>query len=90
MSLIDVLSEYKKEMNINNQLKEVGLINSWDEIAGKAIASRTTKIYIKNRCLYIHLSSSVVRNEMIMMREVIKARINEKAGEELISDIILK
>jgi len=87
---MDVLAEYKREMNIEGRLKEVEVINSWDEIAGRAIASRTKKIYIKDKNLVIHLNSSVVRNELMMMREIIKSRINEKAGEELVSSIILK
>lgn len=90
MSIIDVLSEYKKEMKIEGRLKEVEVLNSWEEIAGRAIAARTKKIYIKDKNLIIHLTSSVVRNELLMMREVIRARVNEQAGEELVTTIILK
>jgi len=90
MSLVDVLAEYKREMNIEGRLKEVEIINSWEEIAGRAIAARTKKIYIRNRELVIHLTSSVVRNELMMMKEIIRARINERAGEELVINIILK
>jgi len=90
MSLVDVLAEYKREMNIEGRLKEVEIINSWEEIAGRAIAVRTKKIYIRNRELVIHLTSSVVRNELMMMKEIIRARINERAGEELVINIILK
>ena len=43
MLVSEVLREYKKEMRIDNKLKEVELINSWEEIAGQAIARRTTK-----------------------------------------------
>jgi len=90
MSLVDVLSEYKKEMKIESRLKEVEVLNSWEDIAGRAIAARTKKIYIKDKSLIIHLTSSVVRNELLMMREIIRARVNEKAGEELVTTIILK
>ena len=38
MSVAEVLKEYKREMRIDNKLKEVQLINSWEEIAGSAIA----------------------------------------------------
>lgn len=90
MSLVDVLAEYKREMNIETRLKEVEIINSWEAIAGRAISSRTRKIFIKNNQLHIYLTSSVVRNELMMMRESIKARVNEMAGEEIVSEIILK
>ena len=90
MTITDVLAEYKREMNIEGRLKEVDIINSWELIVGKAIASRTTRIYINGRVLHIHLSSSVVRNELMMMKETIRERVNEIAGEELVVSIELR
>ena len=77
-------------MNLGGKLSEVNIINSWEEIVGKAISSRTTKIFIKEHILYVYLNSSVVRNELLMLREVLKEKINEKAGSEVIRDIILR
>ncbi len=90
MALSDVLKEYKKEMGIENRLREVELINSWEEIAGKAIARRTSRVYLKGGVLYIQLSSSVVRNELMMMRDTLIQRLNEKAGDELVKSVVLK
>jgi predicted nucleic acid-binding Zn ribbon protein len=90
ISLAEAMKDYIKEMNLEGKLNEVHLINSWEETVGKAIASRTTKIYIKNRVLYVHLNSSVVRNELLMLRETLKDKLNEKAGSEVITDIVLR
>jgi hypothetical protein len=90
ISLADAVKDYIKEMNLGGKLSEIGVINSWEEIVGKAISSRTSKIYIKNHILYVHLNSSVVRNELLMLRETLKEKLNEKAGSEVIKDIILR
>jgi predicted nucleic acid-binding Zn ribbon protein len=90
ISLAEALKDYIKEMNLEKKLQEVNLVNSWEEIVGKAISSRTTKLYVKDRILFVHLNSSVVRNELLMLREALKDKLNEKAGVELIKDIILK
>jgi predicted nucleic acid-binding Zn ribbon protein len=90
ISLAEAIQDYLKEMNLEDKLKEIGLINSWEEIVGKAIFSRTSKIYIKDHILYIHLNSSVVRNELLMLRQALKEKLNEKAGAEIIKDIVLK
>lgn len=90
MTLSEVLREYRSEMNIDHRLKEVSLINSWENIAGRAIAKRTSRVYLKNGVLYIHLTSSVVRNEMSMARESLREKLNEEAGEELVKEIILR
>lgn len=90
ISLAEAVKDYIKEMNLGEKLSEVGVINSWEEIVGKAISSRTSKIYIKDHILFVHLNSSVVRNELLMFREALKEKLNEKAGSEVIKDIVLR
>jgi predicted nucleic acid-binding Zn ribbon protein len=90
ISLAEALRDYINEMNLGEKLSEVGVINSWEEIVGKAISSRTTRIYIKDHILYVHLNSSVVRNELLMLREVLRGKINEKAGSEVVKDIVFR
>jgi predicted nucleic acid-binding Zn ribbon protein len=90
ISLAEALNDYIKEMNLGQKLSEVAVINSWEEIVGKAISSRTTKIFIKDGVLHVHLSSSVVRNELLMLRESLREKLNKKAGSEVIKDIVLR
>ena len=90
MSISEVLDEYKKEMQIEDKLKEVEIANSWKEIAGIAIARRTSRIYIKGAVLYIHTDSAVVRNELLMIKDTIRNRVNEIAGRELVESVVLR
>jgi predicted nucleic acid-binding Zn ribbon protein len=90
ITLAEALNDYIKEMNLGEKLSEVAVINSWEEIVGKAISSKTTKIYIKDHKLFVHLSSSVVRNELLMLREVLREKLNKNAGTEVIKEIILR
>lgn len=90
ITLAEAVNDYIKEMNLGGKLSEITIINSWEEIVGKVISSKTTKIYIKNHNLYVHLNSSVVRNELLMLREVLREKLNSKAGSEVIKDIILR
>ena len=90
ISLAEAVNDYIKEMNLGGKLSEITIINSWEEIVGKAISSRTTKIFIKDHILYVHLNSSVVRNELFMLREVLREKLNSKAGSEVIKEIVLR
>ncbi|HKK43059.1 MAG TPA: DUF721 domain-containing protein [Bacteroidales bacterium] len=90
ISLAEAMKDYINEMNFSEKLSEAGVLNSWDEVVGKAISLRTKKIYIRDKVLYVHLSSSVVRNELLMLRQELRNKLNEKAGSEVIKDIVLR
>jgi len=90
ITLAEAVKDYLKEMKLDGKLSEVAVINSWEEIVGRAISSRTTKIYIKDHILYVHLKSSVVRNELLMLREELKEKLNQRAGSEVVKEIVLR
>ena len=85
-----VIQAFLKESGLESRLKEVELINSWEEIVGTMISRRTKKVEIKNGKMIIYLQSSVVKNELMMLRESLRNSLNEKAGEEIIKEIVLK
>lgn len=85
-----VLREYLEHMMIDRKLKEVGIVSSWEELMGKAVAHRTKQIYIKDKTLFVHLNSSVLRNELMMMRQSVIDKLNEKAGENIVEKIVLR
>lgn len=90
ISLAEAMQDYIKEMNLGPKLKEISILSSWEEMVGKAISIRTEKVYIKDGVLYVHLKSSIVRNELMMIREALREKLNNQAGEEIIREIILK
>lgn len=90
ITLGEALNDYIREMNLGEKLGEAGVLNAWEEIVGKAISTRTKKIYIKDHILFVHLSSSVVRNELLMLREALRQKLNERAGSEVVKDIVLR
>jgi hypothetical protein len=90
ISLSEAIQDYVKEMNLDGKLTELHVLEAWEEMVGKAITSRTSKIYIKDSILYVHLSSSVVRNELLMLRETLREKLNMKAGKEVIKEIVLR
>ena len=86
----EVIDEYLKNSGLTQKLKKARIINHWEELIGKAIAKRTTSIYIKGKTLFVSLNSSVVKNELMMMRQQIIDTINKRAGETLIEKIVIR
>lgn len=86
----EIVSQLLKELQIDHKLKEVRLINSWNEVLGANIARATSKLFIKHRVLFVYLKSPVVRNELMMLKSGIITSLNEKVGEKIIDDIVFR
>ena len=86
----EVLAKIFDNPKLAKEYKKAKIINSWEKILGKQVARATTKLYIKNRALYVHFSSSIVRNEISMMKQAIIEKLNNIVGEKVINEIILR
>ncbi len=89
-SISDVLRSYTRENKLDRKLNELDLIKSWESVMGKTVARYTGNLYIQNSTLFVETTSPIVRNELLMMREEIRTRLNEVVGEELIKTIVFR
>jgi len=89
-SISSVLKSFVQENNMERKLSELDLIKSWESVMGKTVARYTGNLYIQNSTLFVETTSPIVRNELLMMKEEIRVRLNEIAGTELIRTIIFR
>lgn len=85
-----LLNEFLKSNNLKQSYSEYKIIKNWSLILGKTVDKATKSIYIKDRKLFVKLQSSVLKNELSMMKGDIIKRLNEEAGNEAIVDIIFR
>lgn len=85
-----VIQEYLEALKLKAKLKEVNIIDNWEKLMGPTINKATRNIYFKDHVLYVYLNSSVVRNELLNIKEPLMAKMNQEAGEIIISDIVFK
>jgi predicted nucleic acid-binding Zn ribbon protein len=86
-SLGEAIQRLLKVYKLDAKLNEMNVLDQWEEMFGKAVAARTESLKIMNKVLYVKLSSSVMREELMFGKQVIILRINEKAGAEIITDV---
>ena len=63
------------------------VVAAWSELMGAAVANRTKEIRIQNKKLFLTIDSSVMREELLLGKQIIIQRVNEFAGQEIINDI---
>lgn len=86
----DIVNRLMKAYQLDGKLKEIEVLNKWEEMMGKAVALRTKSLYINGKVLFLELDSSVMREELLNGKSIIIQRVNETAGCELIQDIWFK
>ncbi|GAB1462307.1 DciA family protein [Pedobacter sp. UBA4863] len=79
-----LLNHYK----LRGKFDETGILAMWPEIMGSAVANRTKQIYIHQKKLFVRIESSVVKNELLMVKSAIVDKLNEKSGSQVITDIV--
>ena len=88
--LQDVFARILKAYQWDRKYDELEVLSKWEEMMGKAVAHRTTRLFIENRVLVIELNSSVMREELKFGKEVILQRVNQTAGKSIIDDVWFK
>ena len=87
-SLKEAIEQMLQVYKIKQRYDETAIIASWSELVGTPVANRTKEIFIRNQKLFLRIESSVIKNELMMMRSQIIEKINEKAKGILVDEII--
>jgi hypothetical protein len=88
ITLKEGIDKMLKVYRLKHKMDETSVIALWPEIMGNAVANRTTQIYIAHKKLFVRIESSVIKNDLLMIRTGIIQTMNERAGSEVITEIV--
>ena len=88
--LSDVIRQVLKQQHLDKPLNEKRLMDAWPMVLGTNIMQYTSELSIRNRVLYVKLTSSVLRHDLFISREEIKTSLNKQVGAEVIVDIVFR
>lgn len=86
----DVIRFFLRQEGLESPLNEYRLVQAWNDVVGPAMARYTENLYIKNQTLYVHLTSSVLRQELMMARELLVKNLNQQVGAQVIVNIVFR
>ncbi len=87
-SLKEAIEQMMQVYKIKRKFDETGVIAAWPKLVGKSVANRTKELFIHDKKLFLRIESSVIKNELMIMRTQIIEKINTDAKSELIQEII--
>lgn len=90
-SMSEALSDFfDSNSPLKRKLAEHRAVRAWYELLGEGVANYTRNAYFSRGVLYVQLSSSVLRAELLMSKQGLIEKINAYAGMNIISDIVLR
>ncbi len=76
--------------NLNSGLNNIKVQKLWIEVMGSNVNSYTKEVVLKNKTLYINLSSSILRQELSYGKQKIVDLLNKELGKKIIQKIVLR
>ncbi|GAB3906075.1 hypothetical protein GCM10028803_37880 [Larkinella knui] len=88
VALKDAIGQMLKSYQLQTRFNETYLEAFWEKMMGKAIASRTNRLYVKDRKLHIEINSAPLRSELVIAKQKMIQLINREMGADVLEDVI--
>ena len=86
----ELLNQLFRSPDIAAKIAEGSLPHIWREVVGEVIAAETRQVRFVRGTLYVHISSSVLRTELMMQREALVRSINLRIGSDLVKSLVVQ
>lgn len=89
--LSDALSAFFDEnSSLKMKLAEHRVVRGWRDVLGEGVSKYTREVYLNRSVLYVHLSSAVLRAELMMNKDGLIKKLNDHAEMPVIRDIVFR
>ncbi len=86
--LEEAFQELLKAYRLEGKFREKSLIHDWSSLVGKTIGDRTQSVFIRDKKLFVKITSGPVKREIQMNKTKILRLIEERYGADVIEDLV--
>lgn len=81
---------FEENTEMYEKILEIRIKRAWGIVLGEMVLQYTRNLYVKDKVLYVSLTSSVLRNELTLCRERLVKSLNDYARSTVITDIVIR
>ncbi|MES2767019.1 MAG: DUF721 domain-containing protein [Bacteroidota bacterium] len=89
-SLQSILQQFLKDRGLDKKLKEYSVPELWMELIGERAARVCEVRRFDHGQLVVEVSAPVWKTELLLRREELMKKLNEKLGSEMVREIIIR
>lgn len=84
----DILNSILKNTSFENRVNEIKLKEWWTDIVGKKMAEYVVDFSYRDKKLFIRIRYAPARSDLHFIRTDVKNRLNDRAGEVMVEEIV--
>lgn len=88
-SIANILNQVLQKSPLERGLSELHAVNVAHELLGNLATHYVRKMELRSGILYIHVTSSALRQELHLSRHAFIEKINTKLGKQVVTDLRL-
>ena len=90
-SIGEILRDYFEDnTELYEKIMESRIRYAWRQLLGPMVMHYTRTIYVRERVLYISITSAVLRNEVLLTKEKLKESLNKEIGNAFLFDLVIR
>lgn len=86
----ELLKEFMKRIPHRTKLQRGMVLHVWPEIVGDKIAAVSKNLHFEGNRLVLEVDNNAWRHEIHMKRFSIAKRLNEKVGNKVVQEIVVR
>ncbi|MBQ2024199.1 MAG: DUF721 domain-containing protein [Alistipes sp.] len=86
----ELMEQLFKSPNIAAKIAEGSLPDIWRRVVGPVVAEQTRQVRLVRGVLFVHITSAIMRNELMMRRDALVRAINKEAGIDIVVQLIVQ
>ena len=87
-TLIDLVRHIFEECELTDQVNEMDVVKTYKSVVGDLISKLTLDIKLKDKTLYLKLSSAALKNELLYKKTDLLVRINSELNRDAVNNIV--
>ena len=89
-SIGSVIKEWLKANNLEEKVQEQSIPAHWAEIVGESLARHAKVERVDKGKMFLRVESAAWRTEVVLRREEIRAKVNDRLGAEVVKEIVVR
>ncbi len=89
IELKNLINTFLKKNKLEKGLLNIEVKKAWFDLMNNGVANYTNDVSLRNKTLYIKLSSPALKEELSYGKEKLIKLINEKLEEDVVEKIVL-